>query len=77
MMELTIQLIPTGEIILSPGKNGENYCHSCKVSAGAVSRSHLETKLFTSFCFCPTRGHRGQIPQVKKYLYTVSTKLYL
>ncbi|KAG7218412.1 hypothetical protein INR49_020411, partial [Caranx melampygus] len=30
MMELTIQLIPTGEIILSPGKNGENYCHGCK-----------------------------------------------
>lgn len=32
MMELRIQLIPTGEIILPPGKNGENYCHNCKVS---------------------------------------------
>ncbi|KAJ7990270.1 hypothetical protein DPEC_G00298580 [Dallia pectoralis] len=29
MMELRIQLIPTGEIIMAPGKNGENYCHSC------------------------------------------------
>lgn len=32
MMELKIQLIPTGEIILPPGKNGESYCHNCKVS---------------------------------------------
>ncbi|TWW76784.1 hypothetical protein D4764_12G0001740 [Takifugu flavidus] len=32
MMELRIQLIPTGEIILPPGKNGENYCHNCKVT---------------------------------------------
>ncbi|XP_059932004.1 unconventional myosin-Ic-like isoform X2 [Gadus macrocephalus] len=30
MMELKIQLIPTGEIILSPC-NGESYCHNCKV----------------------------------------------
>ncbi|KAK1786430.1 hypothetical protein P4O66_018114, partial [Electrophorus voltai] len=29
MMELKIQLVPTGEIILPPGKNGESYCHSC------------------------------------------------
>lgn len=33
MMELKIQLIPTGEIILSPGMNGENFCHGCKVSS--------------------------------------------
>lgn len=31
MMELRIQLVPTGEIILPPGKNGENYCNNCKV----------------------------------------------
>lgn len=36
MMELRIQLIPTGEIILPPGKNGENYCNHCKVSSHAV-----------------------------------------
>lgn len=29
MMELRIQLVPTGEIILPPGKNGENYCPNC------------------------------------------------
>ncbi|GAA6096719.1 myosin Ic, paralog b isoform X1 [Tachysurus ichikawai] len=34
MMELKIQLVPTGEIILSPGKNGESYCNCCaKVEA--------------------------------------------
>ncbi|XP_036820616.1 unconventional myosin-Ic isoform X2 [Oncorhynchus mykiss] len=35
MMELRIQLIPTGEIILSPGKNGESYCHSCTKTLGS------------------------------------------
>lgn len=39
MMELRIQLIPTGEIILPPGKNGENYCNSCKVSSHTVTRA--------------------------------------
>lgn len=29
MMELKIQLVPTGEIILPPGKNGESYCNCC------------------------------------------------
>lgn len=29
MMELKIQLIPTGEIILAPGQNGDMYCQSC------------------------------------------------
>lgn len=36
MMELRIQLIPTGEIILPPGKNGENYCNNCKVRSHSV-----------------------------------------
>lgn len=41
-MELRIQLIPTGEIILPPGKNGENYCNNCKVgSNGEVGIFHL------------------------------------
>uniref|UniRef100_A0A6Q2XC80 Unconventional myosin-Ic n=1 Tax=Esox lucius TaxID=8010 RepID=A0A6Q2XC80_ESOLU len=35
MMELRIQLIPTGEIIMPPGKNGENYCHSCTKAVGS------------------------------------------
>lgn len=36
-MELQIQLIPTGEIILPPGKNGELYCQCCtKVRADCV-----------------------------------------
>lgn len=43
MMELTIQLIPTGEIILSPGKNGENCCHNCKVSSHTVLRSEAKS----------------------------------
>lgn len=36
MMELRIQLIPTGEIILPPGKNGEHYCNNCKVRSHSV-----------------------------------------
>lgn len=41
-MELRIQLIPTGEIILPPGKNGENYCNNCKVgSNGEAAFFHL------------------------------------
>ncbi|XP_030631996.1 myosin Ic, paralog b isoform X1 [Chanos chanos] len=35
MMELRIQLIPTGEIILPPGKNGESYCHNCTKAVGS------------------------------------------
>ncbi|XP_036419693.1 myosin Ic, paralog b isoform X1 [Colossoma macropomum] len=35
MMELKIQLVPTGEIILPPGKNGESYCHSCTKAVGS------------------------------------------
>uniref|UniRef100_A0A672PX23 Unconventional myosin-Ic-like n=1 Tax=Sinocyclocheilus grahami TaxID=75366 RepID=A0A672PX23_SINGR len=35
MMELKIQLIPTGEIILSPGNNGEFYCQSCTKAVGS------------------------------------------
>uniref|UniRef100_A0A672QYM2 Unconventional myosin-Ic n=1 Tax=Sinocyclocheilus grahami TaxID=75366 RepID=A0A672QYM2_SINGR len=35
MMELKIQLIPTGEIILPPGKNGEFYCQSCTKAVGS------------------------------------------
>lgn len=35
-MELRIQLIPTGEIILPPGKNGEHYCNNCKVRSHSV-----------------------------------------
>lgn len=42
MMELRIQLVPTGEIILPPGKNGENYCNNCKV------RSHSVVSTFDS-----------------------------
>ncbi|XP_054455946.1 unconventional myosin-Ic-like isoform X1 [Anoplopoma fimbria] len=45
MMELRIQLIPTGEIILSPGKNGENYCHGCKVVASDGVRAMMESAL--------------------------------
>ncbi|XP_056297946.1 unconventional myosin-Ic-like isoform X1 [Pseudoliparis swirei] len=45
MMELRIQLIPTGEIILSPGKNGENYCHGCKVVASDGLRAMMESAL--------------------------------
>ncbi|XP_020780665.1 unconventional myosin-Ic isoform X1 [Boleophthalmus pectinirostris] len=45
MMELTIQLIPTGEIILSPGKNGENYCHNCKVVGTDGVRAMMESAL--------------------------------
>ncbi|KAI4883161.1 hypothetical protein NFI96_013929 [Prochilodus magdalenae] len=40
MMELKIQLVPTGEIILPPGKNGESYCHSCTKKR---SIGHLES----------------------------------
>lgn len=43
MMELRIQLIPTGEIILPPGKNGENYCHNCKVSSHTAARSEVSS----------------------------------
>ncbi|KAI5099096.1 unconventional myosin-Ic [Silurus meridionalis] len=35
MMELKIQLVPTGEIILSPGKNGESYCNCCTKAVGS------------------------------------------
>ncbi|XP_018606075.1 unconventional myosin-Ic-like isoform X1 [Scleropages formosus] len=35
MMELKIQLVPTGEIILSPGKNGESYCQNCSKALGS------------------------------------------
>uniref|UniRef100_A0AAX7VS13 Myosin Ic, paralog b n=1 Tax=Astatotilapia calliptera TaxID=8154 RepID=A0AAX7VS13_ASTCA len=45
MMELKIQLIPTGEIILSPGKNGENHCHNCKVVASDGVRAMMESAL--------------------------------
>ncbi|TNN01256.1 hypothetical protein fugu_010638 [Takifugu bimaculatus] len=45
MMELRIQLIPTGEIILPPGKNGENYCHNCKVVASDGVRAMMESAL--------------------------------
>uniref|UniRef100_A0A672JD71 Myosin Ic, paralog b n=1 Tax=Salarias fasciatus TaxID=181472 RepID=A0A672JD71_SALFA len=45
MMELKIQLIPTGEIILSPGMNGENYCHGCKVVATDGVRAMMESAL--------------------------------
>ncbi|XP_049917844.1 unconventional myosin-Ic-like [Epinephelus moara] len=45
MMELRIQLIPTGEIILPPGKNGENYCHGCKVVASDGVRAMMESAL--------------------------------
>uniref|UniRef100_A0A8C6UC77 Myosin Ic, paralog b n=1 Tax=Neogobius melanostomus TaxID=47308 RepID=A0A8C6UC77_9GOBI len=44
-MELRIQLIPTGEIILAPGKNGENYCHSCKVVGSDGVRAMMESAL--------------------------------
>jgi hypothetical protein len=40
MMELRIQLIPTGEIILSPGKNGESYCHSCTKVSPSIQPDH-------------------------------------
>lgn len=43
MMELRIQLVPTGEIILPPGKNGENYCNNCKVSSHTVARSEARS----------------------------------
>ncbi|XP_072557587.1 unconventional myosin-Ic isoform X1 [Paramormyrops kingsleyae] len=36
MMELRIQLVPTGEIILPPGKNGENYCPNCSKVVGMM-----------------------------------------
>uniref|UniRef100_A0AAQ5X4F4 Myosin Ic, paralog b n=1 Tax=Amphiprion ocellaris TaxID=80972 RepID=A0AAQ5X4F4_AMPOC len=45
MMELKIQLIPTGEIILPPGKNGENFCHNCKVVASDGVRAMMESAL--------------------------------
>ncbi|XP_034023677.1 unconventional myosin-Ic-like isoform X2 [Thalassophryne amazonica] len=45
MMELRIQLIPTGEIILPPGKNGENYCPNCKVVASDGVRAMMESAL--------------------------------
>ncbi|XP_054649883.1 unconventional myosin-Ic-like isoform X2 [Dunckerocampus dactyliophorus] len=45
MMELRIQLIPTGEIILSPGKNGENFCHNCKVVGTDGVRAMMESAL--------------------------------
>ncbi|XP_061923890.1 unconventional myosin-Ic-like isoform X1 [Entelurus aequoreus] len=45
MMELRIKLIPTGEIILSPGKNGENYCHHCKVVGTDGVRAMMESAL--------------------------------
>lgn len=46
MMELRIQLIPTGEIILPPGKNGENYCNNCKVSSHTVTRARWGSASF-------------------------------
>ncbi|XP_076138752.1 myosin Ic, paralog b isoform X1 [Alosa pseudoharengus] len=45
MMELKIQLIPTGEIILSPGKNGESYCHNCKAVGVDGVRAMMESAL--------------------------------
>ncbi|XP_036392066.1 myosin Ic, paralog b isoform X1 [Megalops cyprinoides] len=35
MMELKIQLVPTGEIILPPGRNGESHCHNCSKAVGS------------------------------------------
>ncbi|KAK1900042.1 putative outer membrane protein PmpA [Dissostichus eleginoides] len=43
MMELRIMLIPTGEIILSPGKNGDNYCHGCKIQLSFWTAFTLQT----------------------------------
>uniref|UniRef100_A0AAY4EQL5 Unconventional myosin-Ic n=1 Tax=Denticeps clupeoides TaxID=299321 RepID=A0AAY4EQL5_9TELE len=46
MMELKIQLIPTGEIILPPGKNGESYCHNCaKAVVNDGVRAMMESAL--------------------------------
>ncbi|XP_076833382.1 LOW QUALITY PROTEIN: myosin Ic, paralog b [Brachyhypopomus gauderio] len=46
MMELKIQLVPTGEIILPPGKNGESYCHSCTKAVGSDGvRAMMESAL--------------------------------
>ncbi|XP_068601961.1 unconventional myosin-Ic-like [Brachionichthys hirsutus] len=45
MMELRIQLIPTGEIILPPGKNGESYCNKCKAVASDGVRAMMESAL--------------------------------
>ncbi|XP_027003002.1 myosin Ic, paralog b isoform X1 [Tachysurus fulvidraco] len=46
MMELKIQLVPTGEIILSPGKNGESYCNCCaKVVGSDGVRAMMESAL--------------------------------
>lgn len=57
MMELRIQLIPTGEIILPPGKNGENYCNNCKVSS--PGRGRILSFLFVSECFTAARVRIG------------------
>ncbi|XP_053502449.1 myosin Ic, paralog b isoform X1 [Ictalurus furcatus] len=46
MMELKIQLVPTGEIILSPGKNGESYCNCCAKAVGSDGvRAMMESAL--------------------------------
>ncbi|XP_062873463.1 myosin Ic, paralog b isoform X2 [Trichomycterus rosablanca] len=46
MMELKIQLVPTGEIILSPGKNGESCCQCCaKVVGSEGVRVMMESAL--------------------------------
>ncbi len=50
MMELRIQLIPTGEIILPPGKNGEFYCHSCTkvrltLDKASAKRMHVNIQI--------------------------------
>lgn len=72
MMELKIQLIPTGEIILSPGKNGENYCHNCKVSSHTVvgSQARSGVRFFHSSFILVGRnwcwhswGYRVHLPQ--------------
>lgn len=48
MMELRIQLIPTGEIILSPGKNGESFCHSCTKVSPSTQSAHSSSTLNNS-----------------------------
>uniref|UniRef100_A0AAV2J1J4 Uncharacterized protein n=1 Tax=Knipowitschia caucasica TaxID=637954 RepID=A0AAV2J1J4_KNICA len=63
MMELTIQLIPTGEIILAPGKNGENYCHNCKECGGRrrLSLSELPFRFVSNSA--PSTGYQLPVRQ--------------
>ena len=58
MMELKIQLVPTGEIILSPGKNGESYCNSCSKVSTTHTHTHTHWVTMTMQLLQRGRGKR-------------------